>query len=90
VARQSCDEVGQQRALARLVFAEEMTAAGDVEQQARIAAEAAGTAGFDLAIGVRLGDRGTQRIDRDPGRVAVAQLAIASISARSACGSTPW
>ena len=44
--RETLDQVGQQRPFARLVPAEEMGAAGDVEQQAGIAAEAAGAAGF--------------------------------------------
>jgi hypothetical protein len=83
VARETRDEIGQQGALARLILAEEMAAASDVEQQPGIAAEAAGAAGIDFSISVGLGDRGPQRIDRDPGRVAVA-----SISVRSACGST--
>ena len=47
-----------------------MGAAGDVEQQAGIAAEAAGAAGFDAF----LGDGAAQRIDRHPGRVAVAPV----------------
>ena len=71
VAGQALDEVGEQRALARFAGAEEMAAAGDVEQQAGIAAEAAGAA--DLGR-VFLGDRRAQRIDRDPGRVAVAPV----------------
>ena len=70
VAREALDQVGQQRAFARLVPAEEMGAAGDVEQQAGIAAEAAGAAGF----GSFLGDGAAQRIDRHPGRVAVAPV----------------
>ena len=70
VARQTLGEIGQQRAFARLALAEEMGAAGDVEQQAGIAAEAAGAAGFDAF----LGDGAAQRIDRHPGRVAVAPV----------------
>ena len=70
VAREPFDQVGQQRAFAGLVPAEEMGAAGDVEQQAGIAAEAAGAAGF----GAFLGDGAAQRIDRHPGRVAVAPV----------------
>ena len=67
---QALDEIGQQRAFAGLALAEEMAAAGDVEQQAGIAAEAAGAAGF----GAFLGDGAAQRIDRHPGRVAVAPV----------------
>ncbi len=70
VAREPLDQVGQQRAFARLVAAEEMGAAAHVEQQAGIAAEAAGAAGF----GAFLGDGAAQRIDRHPGRVAVAPV----------------
>ena len=70
VARQTLGEIGQQRAFARLALAEEMGAAGDVEQQAGIAAEAAGAAGFDAF----LGDGAAQRIDRHPRRVAVAPV----------------
>ena len=70
VAREALDQVGQQRALARLVVAEEMGAAAHIEQQAGIAAEAAGAAGF----GSFLGDGAAQRIDRHPGRVAVAPV----------------
>ena len=70
VAGETLDQVGQQRAFARLVPAEEMGAAAHVEQQAGIAAEAAGAAGF----GAFLGDGAAQRIDRHPGRVAVAPV----------------
>ena len=70
VARQALGEIGQQRAFARLALAEEMGAAGDVEQQPGIAAEAAGAAGF----GAFLGEGAAQRIDRHPGRVAVAPV----------------
>ncbi len=70
VAGEALDQVGQQGALARLVAAEEMAAARDVEQQAGIAAEAAGAAGFRAF----LGDGAAQRIDRHPGRVAVAPV----------------
>ncbi len=66
--RQAFGEVGQQRALARLVLPEEMGAAGDVEQQTGIAAEAAGAAGLRAF----LGEGAAQGIDRHPRRVAVA------------------
>ena len=70
VAREALDHVGQQRAFAGLIPAEEMGAAGDIEQQAGIATEAAGAAG----LGSFLGDGAAQRIDRHPGRVAVAPV----------------
>ena len=70
VAREAFDQVGQQRAFARLVPAEEMGAAAHVEQKSGIAAEAAGAAGFRPFFG----DGAAQRIDRHPGRVAVAPI----------------
>ena len=47
-----------------------MGAAGDVEQQSGIAAEAAGAAGFDAF----LGKGAAQRVDRHPRRVTVAPV----------------
>ena len=70
MARETLDHVGQQGALAGLALAEEMGAAGDVEQQAGIAAEAAGAAGFRSFFG----NGAAQRIDRHPRRVAIAPV----------------
>jgi hypothetical protein len=55
---------------ARQVRSEEMGAAAHVEQQAGIATEAAGAAGFCSLFG----DGAAQRIDGHPGRVAVAPV----------------
>src|SRR6185437_4632006 len=57
VAAEALGEVGEQGAFAGLALTEEMTAAGHVEQQAGIAAEAAGAAG----LGVFLSDSVAQR-----------------------------
>ena len=84
VAREALDQVGQQRAFARLVPAEEMGAAGDVEQQAGIAAEAAGAAGFRC-----LPRRWRRPADRSPPRACSGRTSWRwlSIRRRSACGS---
>ena len=68
VARQALGEIGQQGAFSRFAVAEEMGATGDVEQQPGIAAEAAGTAGRRAF----LGQGAAQRVDRHPGRIAIA------------------
>ena len=63
VAAQALGQIGQQRAFASLAGAEQMAAAGDVEQQAGIAAEAAGAAGFGVLPGRR-----RRPADRSPPR----------------------
>ena len=68
VTHEPSGQIGQQSAFAGFVSSEKMRAAGDVEQQAGIAAEPAGAAGFRAVFG----EGAAQRVDRHPGGVAVA------------------